>query len=98
MVNAWARELMEGEPTEEAFLDRAVRAALQGSAEAVERLLAADASMRRLGDLRGLPPSPARAIEMIDDHIVLLVNDKAVLDQEDIANAYLVVYGKAPEA
>lgn len=98
MVNAWARELMEGDATEEAFLDRAARAALQGSAEAVERLLAADTAVRRLADLRGLPPSPARAIEMIDDRIVLLVNDKAVLDQEDIANAFLVVYGKAPEA
>jgi len=44
--------------------------------------------------VRRLPPPPARAIEMIDDRVVLLVHDKAVLDEEDIANAHLIVYGK----
>ena len=34
---------------------------------------------------------------MIDDRIVLVVHDKSVLDEEDIANASLVVYGQSKE-
>ena len=70
----------------------------RGAASALERLLAADAAVQRLDTVRKLPPSPARAVEMLDDRIVLMVHDKAVLDQDDIANAHIVVYGKWPVA
>jgi hypothetical protein len=35
---------------------------------------------------------------MLGDRIVLLVHDKAHLDEDDIANANLVVYGRSPAA
>jgi hypothetical protein len=35
---------------------------------------------------------------LLDDRIVLLVHDKAVLDEEDIANAHVIVYGLSEEA
>jgi len=97
VVAAWATELHGGDASEEAFLDRAARLARDGSAADIEALLGTDAAVRRLADLRALPPPPARAVEMIDDRIVLIVHDKAVLDEEDIANAFLVVYGKGTE-
>lgn len=80
------------------FLDRALAAAKAGDARAIEQFLAEDAGARRIVDVRRLPDPPARAIELIDDRIVLFVHDKAVLDEEDIANANLIVYGASKES
>lgn len=90
----WARELFgAGEPE---FLARAVEVACTGSAEEIEALLARDDLGARLGRVRKLPPPPARAIELVDDRVVVFVHDKAVLDEEDIANAHLIVHGAGP--
>ena len=59
--------------------------------------LQSDAKLARLEFLRTLPPAPARAIEMIGDRIILAVHDKKVLDEEDIANAHVIVYGRSDE-
>jgi hypothetical protein len=96
-IQRWAREL-GGDDPEASFLTRAHELAISGSPEAIELLLENDASLARLGAIRKLPPSPARAVEMIDDRVVLFVQDKAILDEEDIANAHLIVYGRASEA
>ncbi len=96
VLAAWAEELFGGAASESAFLDRVAELAPRGSAPVLERLLTADAAVQRLGAVRRLPPPPARAVEMLGDRIVLLVHDKAHLDEDDIANANLVVYGKSP--
>jgi hypothetical protein len=98
VLAAWAEELFGGEPSEDAFLERVAALAPRGEAGELERLLTADAAVQRLGAVRCLPPPPARAVEMLGDRIVLLVHDKAHLDEDDIANANLVVYGRSPAA
>lgn len=79
------------------FLSRAVEVAVKGSHEEIDALLAQDEAIHRLSSIHRLPPPPARAIEMIEDRIVTVVYDKAVLDEEDIANSSLLVYGKSSE-
>ncbi len=86
---------LDGEST---FLDRAREAALTGDARRIEAFLAEDAAARRIVDIRRLPEAPARAIELLDDRILLFVYDKSVLDEEDIANAHIIVYGLSSEA
>ncbi|MEY4580507.1 MAG: hypothetical protein RL701_5210 [Pseudomonadota bacterium] len=83
---------------EEAFLQRGVELACQGSSDAIERLLQADREAQRLSLLRRLPAPPACAIEMLERWIILAVHDKAVLEEDDVANAHVIVYGEAPEA
>lgn len=100
VVSEWSAETMGDGNTgdaEHAFLDRAKRLALDGSGAQIRALLEADAQLRRLRALHRLPPPPARAIEMIEDRMVVAVHDKAVLDEEDIANAHVIVYGKSQE-
>lgn len=96
VVASWAAEL-GGEQIEDAFLDRAAKLAVSGTAAELEGLIDADLEVRRLGSVRKVPPPPARAIEMIDDRILVIVHDKAVLDEEDIANAHVIVFGKSDE-
>lgn len=97
-LRAWAVAALGSEDTERAFLDRAAALASEGSPDQIDELLAAEETVRRLRRVRTLPPSPARAVEMLADRILLFVHDKAVLDEEDIANAQLIVYGKSKES
>jgi len=95
VVGNWAGEIMGGDAGEEAFLTRAADLAASGTPDAIAALLNADLFTRRLNLVRKLPRPPARAIEMLDKWIVLGVHDKSVLDEEDIANADVIVYGKS---
>ena len=94
VVSGWAGEIAGSEP----FLDRVVTLAQRGTAKDIDEALSRDAGVTRLDCVRSLPPAPARAVEMIEDRIVTLVYDKAVLDEDDIANSTLLVYGKSKEA
>lgn len=84
--------------SEEDFLSRAVELACGGSADAVDQLLEADRQAQRVSLLRCLPPKPACAVEMFEKWIVLAVHDKAVLEEDDVANAHVIVYGEAADA
>lgn len=94
-AEAWSRELMGGASDEESFLMRAYELSRTGSAAQIHDFLARDAAAQRLEKLRYLPEPPTRAVEMFEDKVILFVHDKAQLDAEDIANAYLVVYGRS---
>lgn len=80
---------------EDELLAQAARLAVNGSADEIAALLEADRSARRPLAVRKLPAPPSRAIEMLDRFIVLGVHDKAVLDEDDIASAHIIVYGKS---
>ncbi|MGF1465721.1 MAG: hypothetical protein ACFCGT_06275 [Sandaracinaceae bacterium] len=98
VLSAVAKDLFGGPPSDDTFLDRAAELGARGTPEQIDALLEADASLRRLATIRKLPPSPTRAVEMLADRIMLAVHDKAVLDEEDIANAHLIVYGRSEQA
>jgi hypothetical protein len=97
VVAQWGKEIMEGGADEAAFLARAADLAQRGGPDEIEALLSADAHVQKLANIRTLPPAPARAVEMMADRIVLVVHDKAVLDEDDIANSTVIVYGKSDD-
>src|ERR1700712_4467681 len=84
--------------SEEGFLSRAVGLACHGSADEIDELLEADRQAQRVSLLRCLPPKPACAIEMLEKWIILGVHDKAMLDEDDVANAHVILYGESSEA
>jgi hypothetical protein len=94
VVSEWSKENLR----EDDFLARGAVLACDGGADAIEALLGEDRSVQRWSAVRRLPDPPARAIEMLEKWIVLAVHDKAILDEDDVANAHLIVYGKAGEA
>ena len=96
LISEWAQEIMGGPPDEESFLTQAAQAALSPDPEQLDVLLARDDEVARLAAIRCLPPHPARAVELLNDKVIVFVHDKALLDPEDIENAFLVVYGRAP--
>lgn len=82
---------------QEEFLSRGVALACGGQAQDIEALLAEHHAARRLSTVRRLPAAPALAVEMLEKWILLLVHDKAELEEDDIANAHAIVYGRAPK-
>src|SRR5690606_23712881 len=95
VADTWAREIAGEDGL--TFEDRTAALAVNGSADAIAALLRADVQVRRLAGICTLPSPEARAVEMLDDRIVLLVHDKSVLDEEDIANANVIIYGLGKE-
>ena len=98
LIEAWGQQIMQGAPSEERFLEEAAELALGRESGAIDALLARDRELQRLGAVRCLPPPRGRAVELFEDKVVLFVHDKAMLDQEDIANAFLIVYGRSRQA
>jgi hypothetical protein len=98
VVESWAAQVVQGVATEGHFLDEALQLALSGPPGAIDGLLSRDRELRRLSALRCLPAHPARAVELVDDKVVLFVHDKASLDPEEIANAFLIVYGRSKQS
>lgn len=97
-VSTWAKSIMGESNHEESFFKRAALVAVNGSSQEIERLLEDDDAVKRLHCIRKLPPGHSRAVEMIEDRIITVVHDKSTLQEEDIANATLLVYGKSDQS
>jgi hypothetical protein len=95
LAEEWTAQL--GGSANSSFDDRALELAMSGTPGAIRGLLEAEAEVRRLDALRVLPPPPARTVEMLDDRFVLFVHDKAALDEDDIANAQVIVYSNSKQ-
>ncbi|MDB4972815.1 MAG: hypothetical protein JWN48_1156 [Myxococcaceae bacterium] len=96
-LDSWTSEVMQGAGSDEQFLQQALELALTGEPGAISALLQRDKERQRLSALRALPMPPERAVELFDDKLILFVHDKAQLDQDDIANAFLIVYGRSKQ-
>jgi len=94
VVEQWAARHVN----DEQFLLRGAELACKGSTAEIDELLGEQTAAARLWAVRKLPEPPARAIEMLDKWMVLAVHDKAVLDEDDISNAHIIVYGKSDQA
>ncbi len=93
-VAAWARKLVGDDPSDRAAWKRSCAVAIKGSPQEIDRFVAIERARLRLKALETLPER-ARTMEMIGDRVSLLVNDKASLDEEEIAGAAIIIYGRS---
>ncbi|HSN83174.1 MAG TPA: hypothetical protein VLS88_11385 [Polyangiales bacterium] len=89
-----AHELNDAERSIE---QRVAEVAATGSPDDIEDVLRRLRGVRYLEKLRVAPPPPTRALEMVDDRIVLIVRHKSMVAEEDVINSNVVVYGDAKE-
>ncbi len=87
----------ESEAGESPIEQQVAEVAATGSPSAIADVLAKLRGARYLNKLRVAPASPTRALEMLDDRIVLIVRHKASIGEEDVINSNVVVYGDAKE-
>jgi hypothetical protein len=89
-----AHEIDRGDLTIE---QQVAQVAATGSPEDIKKVLRRLRGARYLEKLRVAPPPPTRAMEMLDDRIVLIVRHKSTIGDEDVINSNVVVYGDAKE-
>ena len=73
------------------------RVAATGSPSDIEDVLVQLRGARYLEKLRVAPRPPTRAMEMLDDRIVLIVRNKTTLGEDDVVNSNVLIYGDARE-
>jgi hypothetical protein len=97
LVLDWAGRLVGVDPSDEGIWDRAVTRCLAGSHEEIDRFLDAERRRERLKALKCLPVATSRTIELLEGRLAVLLYDKALLDEEDILPASLLIFGKSRE-
>jgi hypothetical protein len=96
VVANWARDLVRADPSEAVLYERAAARCALAPPDQIDAFVAHERARLRLKVFSSLPSSPRRTIEILDSRVVLFVYDKATLDEEDIAAASVLVFGKSP--
>lgn len=95
-VLAWATRVVGGDPTDEAAWQRAADVAIAGSAEQIQRFVAAERKRLSLRALVGLPDDARCTRERLGGATVVLIHRRGDLDEDDVSGAAVLVYGNAP--
>ena len=97
-VSLWAESLVGPDASDEGVWSRAFGVVTSGTTEQLDAFLFAERARLRLKSLERLPPEELRTVEMFGDRVAVLIHDKALLDEEDIFSARLLIYGKSDGA
>jgi hypothetical protein len=95
VVRRWAEQLVGAAPDDAALWSRAAERCLTADATQIDRFLEAERERRSLKIFESLPGDDTRAIEILNGRVAVMIYDKARLDEEDIAAASLLVFGKS---
>ncbi len=95
VVAAWAADLVGGNPRADLIFQRAAVACATADPETIEGFVAAERARQRLNVLQSVPRPPGRTIELFDGRVAVIVFDKKALDEDDIAGATLLIYGRS---
>jgi len=95
VVAGWARQIVGLDPSEHALFDRAAHRCAAATSEEIAEFVDAERARARLRVFASLPPAPKRTIELLDGRVICLLYDKALLDEEDILGASVLVFGKS---
>jgi len=97
-VALWAESLVGPDASDQGVWKRAFPVAASGTTEELDTFLRAERARLRLKAIERLPPEELRTVEMLGEHVAVLIHDKALLDEEDIFSATILVYGKSDGA
>jgi hypothetical protein len=95
VVRTWARGMVGGNPSEDALFMRAAARCAQATPEAIDAFVTRERARERLRALTSLPEGARRTIEFLDNRVILFVYDRAILDEEDITAASVLVFGRS---
>ncbi|MDC0747036.1 hypothetical protein [Polyangium mundeleinium] len=97
VAKAWAYRLVDANPSEDLLYARAAVRCARATPEAIDAYVAAERARSRLRALTSIPSRQLRSIELVDGRVAVFVYDKGILDQDDIAAASLLVFGRSQE-
>ncbi|HVU05105.1 MAG TPA: hypothetical protein VHE30_25320 [Polyangiaceae bacterium] len=95
LIGRLASELVGENPSAEAVWGRSVRACLHADSGTIDRYLEAERQRAALRLFESLPDAETRAVEMLGGALILMIHDKAQLNEEDMLPARLLLFGKS---
>lgn len=99
VVEAWAAEIVQGEAGPTGVWDRTLDLLNpEVDAHEIRETLAREQALEPLRRLEQLPRGTGRSLELFGSRVAILVDDRERLDEDDLATAEIVVYGRSPEA
>lgn len=96
VVARWAEALVGSDPSDDAIWTRA-RDVVGRSTPEIDEFVRNERARLRLRALEALPLGGLRSVEMFGDRMIVLIHDKAMLDEEDIYPASFLVFGKSEQ-
>ncbi|MCK6590256.1 MAG: hypothetical protein HUU21_19495 [Polyangiaceae bacterium] len=97
IVASWARGIVgDDDMDEHAVFERAATRCTMASSEAIDEFVASERARLRLKVLVSLPET-RRLNELLGGRVALFVYDGDALNEDDLAGASLVVFGKSEE-
>ncbi len=96
-VEAWARELVDGEPSLGGLVERAATRCAEADPDSIDEFVARERRLEQLRTLESLPRADAKTVEVCEGKIAVLTHDKAALDEEDLLPASYLVFGQGSE-
>jgi hypothetical protein len=97
VVREWASEIVDGDPSDAAVWKRAVENCATSDHRTIDAFLHRERQRAALQKFACLPHAQARTVEMFQGLLTVIIFDKALLDEEDILPATLLVFGKGKE-
>jgi hypothetical protein len=97
VVASWASSIVGADTDEQSIFERAAARCATASSDSIDEFIASEKARLRLKVLVSLPEG-RRTIELLGGRVALFVYDRASLDEEDIAGASLLVFGKSEES
>jgi hypothetical protein len=93
----WATRLVGDDPSDRGLFTRAAKSCGGASPDRILAHVANERACERLKRLRCLSAAESRTVEILDGRVAVLLHDKALLDEEDMLPAVLLVFGKNDE-
>ncbi len=95
VVRRWAERLVGGDPGDAALWRRAAERCVSATPAQIDAFLGTEQARRALDVFQSLPGDGTRVIELLNGKVVVMIYDKAHLDEEDILSASILVFGKS---
>jgi hypothetical protein len=93
LVLAWARRLVGDDPSDHGIWDRAAAHCGTATSDRIDAFVTHERELSRLKALKCLPSAQVLTVEILEGRVAILLYDKALLDEEDILPASLLIFG-----
>lgn len=97
VVSTLAARLVNDDPEDAAVWPRAADRCADGDPAEIDAFIRAERERLSLMVFGALPSAETRLVELLSGKVAVMIYDKARLDEDDIASATLIVFGKSPE-
>jgi hypothetical protein len=97
VVGALARRAVDDDPGVGAVWSRAARRCALASPADLDHFLEGERERLGLMVFGALPGADTRLVELLSGKVAVMIHDKALLDEDDIASAAFLVFGKSAE-